>query len=185
MTDQEIIEAIRSNKNDKAFAALYKNFPSIRKMIRANNGLKEDAEDVFQESLIILCSKIHEGDFILTSKLGTFLYSVSRYLWMDELKRRGRRNEIVSDLNAFNYPSVDEMSMEEEYKARMAEKTIDALGERCKELLVLFYSGTLKLRDIAVKMGYTSENSAKNQKYKCLEMAKKQLKDLQQTQYSN
>lgn len=184
MTDQEIIEAIKSKRNDKAFGALYKNFPAIRKMIFSNNGLKEDAEDIFQEALIILCSKVNQGDFKLTAQLGTFLYSVSRFLWNDELKRRGRRNDILTDVDLFENSSLTEFAMEEEHKARLAEKTLDTLGERCKELLMLFYTKSMKLQEIATKMGYNSENTAKNQKYKCLEMAKKNLKELQQKQYS-
>ncbi|WP_315821201.1 hypothetical protein [Paraflavitalea speifideaquila] len=55
------------------------------------------------------------------------------------------------------------------------------LGERCRELLLLFYNGGLKLKDIAARMGYSSENTAKNQKYKCLEAARNKLKELKQT----
>jgi RNA polymerase sigma factor (sigma-70 family) len=185
MTDLEIIEAIKNKRNDKAFGALYKNFPAIRKMIISNNGLKEDAEDIFQESLIILCSKVNDGNFTLTSQLGTFLYSVSRFLWNDELKRRGRRNDILTEVDLFENTSLTEAAMDEEYKAKLAEKTMDTLGERCKELLLLFYTKSMKLNHIAAKMGYNSENTAKNQKYKCLEMAKKNLKELQQNSTVN
>jgi hypothetical protein len=38
----------------------------------------------------------------------------------------------------------------------------------------------MKLKDIAAKMGYSSENTAKNQKYKCLEAAKNKLKEMKQ-----
>jgi DNA-directed RNA polymerase specialized sigma24 family protein len=69
--------------------------------------------------------------------------------------------------------------VETENKYKPAEKVIADLGERCKELLLLFYFESLKLKDIAKKMGYNSENTAKNQKYKCLETAKNRLKALQ------
>jgi DNA-directed RNA polymerase specialized sigma24 family protein len=68
--------------------------------------------------------------------------------------------------------------LEKEGRAKLAEQIILDLGERCRELLLLFYSGSLKLKEIAVKMGYNSENTAKNQKYKCLEQAKEKLKKL-------
>ncbi|MES2567291.1 MAG: sigma-70 family RNA polymerase sigma factor [Bacteroidota bacterium] len=185
MTDDEIMAALKNKRNDKAFGALYKNFPVIKKMILSNSGLREDAEDIFQESLIILCSKVEQGNFILTSKLSTYLYSVCRYLWNDELKRRGRSNIILGREDFLESISLPEEFIEDEQKARLAEEAIDSLGERCKEMLTLFYSKSMKLFDIAVTMGYNSENTAKNQKYKCLEMAKKNLKDLQQKQYSN
>lgn len=183
MTDLEIIAAIKNKQNIKAFGALYKGFPAIKKMIIANNGLIEDAEDVFQESLIVLCSRINEGRFEYKSQLSTYLYSVCRFLWNDELKKRNKTNLTVTEtylsINSDNNP-ID--LSEEEHKAKLAEKTLNTLGERCKELLLLFYTKAMKLQDIAVKMGYSSENTVKNQKYKCLEMAKKNLKTLQQEQ---
>ncbi|MGZ4115910.1 MAG: RNA polymerase sigma factor, partial [Bacteroidia bacterium] len=69
--------------------------------------------------------------------------------------------------------------IEAEGQFKLAEKVISELGERCKELLILFYFHSKKLKDIASKMGYNSENTAKNQKYKCLEAAKNKLKALQ------
>ena len=71
-------------------------------------------------------------------------------------------------------------AVEKESKIKIAEKVLTELGDKCRELLVLFYSGTMKLKDIAAKMGYTSENSAKNQKYKCLEGAKRKLAEIYQ-----
>jgi DNA-directed RNA polymerase specialized sigma24 family protein len=68
-----------------------------------------------------------------------------------------------------------------EARIRLAEKVLNELGERCRELLLFFYTGGMKLKDIAVKMGYNSENTAKNQKYKCLEAAKNRLKELKQS----
>jgi DNA-directed RNA polymerase specialized sigma24 family protein len=58
----------------------------------------------------------------------------------------------------------------------LAEKVLQELKDRCRELLLLFYQDKLPLRDIALRMGYTSENSTKNQKYKCLEAARTQLR---------
>jgi DNA-directed RNA polymerase specialized sigma24 family protein len=60
----------------------------------------------------------------------------------------------------------------------LAEKVLQELKDRCRELLLLFYQDKLPLRDIALRMGYTSENSTKNQKYKCLEAARNRLKEL-------
>ena len=181
MTDNQIIEEIKNKRNNKAFAALYKSFPMIKKMIMDNRGRKEDAEDIFQEALIVLCVKINETDFKLTAKLSTYLYSVCRFLWNDELKKREKQFAVSFEIGLDKKveDSIEEI-VEGEKKAKLAEKIISELGERCKELLLLFYSESMKLKDIALKMGYSSENTAKNQKYKCLEMAKKNLKESKQ-----
>jgi RNA polymerase sigma factor (sigma-70 family) len=179
MQDQKIIELIRSDRNDQALLALYKNFPAVKKLIRLNGGNAADAEDIFQEALIIMCRKVKDTSFVLTAQLSTYLFSVCRFLWKDELKKR--KNHLVQDHD----PGMNELPetgfkdwMEEEARIKLAEKVINELGDRCREVLLLFYNGRLKLKDIAAKMGYSSENTAKNQKYKCLEAAKNRLKEM-------
>ena len=182
MHDQKIIELIRTDNNDKALAALYKHFAMMRKMILSKGGNTEDAEDIFQEALIIFCRKAKEPGFELTAQLSTYLFSICRFLWKDELKRR--KPFRVIDLET-GFKQDEEKVMEElienETKAKLAEKVLNELGERCRELLLLFYKEGFKLKDIASRMGYNSENTAKNQKYKCLEGAKNRLKELKQT----
>jgi RNA polymerase sigma factor (sigma-70 family) len=103
-------------------------------------------------------------------------------LWNDELKRRKHSlpGDFETGLKEAQEQELRE-AVEEEQRAKLAEKVLDQLGERCRELLVLFYNKGLKLKDIASRMGYSSENTAKNQKYKCLEAAKNRLKELKQT----
>jgi RNA polymerase sigma factor (sigma-70 family) len=178
MEDQKIIDLIKSQKHDKVFATLYKYFPVVKKMILNNGGRSEDAEDIYQEALIVFYKKAAAIDFKLTSSINTYLYSISRFMWKDQLKKQHKQT--FTDLekeqvDAFEF--VAEIETENQFK--LAEKVISELGDRCKELLILFYFQSEKMKDIAIKMGYTSENTAKNQKYKCLEAAKNKLKALQ------
>lgn len=181
MQDQKIIELIRLNRHDQALLALYKNFPAVRKMVRLKGGNDQDAEDVFQEALIILCRKVKETEFVLHAQLSTYLFSVCRFLWKDELKKRHKQttHDFETGLSA-----AEEQQWEgwagEEARIGLAEKVIRELGDRCREVLLLFYNSGMKLKDIAAKMGYSSENTAKNQKYKCLEAARNRLKEMKQ-----
>lgn len=180
MTDQQIIEHIKKRDNDRAFSAIYHSFPAIKKMIILNNGKEEDAEDIFQEALIILCDKVRQPNFVLSSKLSTYMYGICNFLWKDELRKKQKLPSFSMNENFDTQAeSSTDNELEEVEKGKLAEKIINELGERCKELLLLFYTSNLKLKDIALKMGYSSENTAKNQKYKCLEAAKKNLKELQ------
>jgi RNA polymerase sigma factor (sigma-70 family) len=182
MTDQQIIQLLRTKKTDRALGILYKHFPMMRKMIVANGGTKQDAEDIFQEALVIFCRKAKEYDFVLTSQLSTYLYGICYFLWKDEKRRSGKfkSSSIESELVKADEEAISEI-IEEDLQIKQAEKVLNDLGERCRELLLLFYNGGLRVKDIAAKMGYSSEGSAKNQKYKCLEAAKLKLKELKQT----
>jgi RNA polymerase sigma factor (sigma-70 family) len=180
MEDQRIIELIRSRKHDKVFTTLYRYYPVVKKLILANGGRSEDAEDIYQEALIVFYKKAAEPDFTLSSGISTYLYSICRYMWMDRLRKNQKYNtdNIRIDENAPADPEII-AAIESENQLMLAEKAIAELGERCRELLLLFYFHSKKLKDIAAKMGYNSENTAKNQKYKCLEAARNKLKALQ------
>ena len=185
MDDQRILELIRTRKNDLALNALYRNFPAIRKLVRSRGGSTRDAEDIFQEALIILIHKLKK-DFRLSAQLSTYLYGVCRLLWNEQLRKR--RPQVTLDI-----PSKSELSdaeeadlhahLQHESRIRLAEQALNELKDRCRELLLVFYHSQLSLKEITAKMGYRSENSTKNQKYKCLEAARTRLKELQhQTQ---
>lgn len=177
MDDQKIIELIQSHKHDKVFTPLYNYFPVVKKMILANGGRAEDAEDIYQEALIVFYRKAAAPGFRLTSSINTYLYSICRFMWMEQFRKQQKQSfvEIEKETLAETEFVPD---IEAESQFMLAEKVINELGERCRELLTLFYFHSQKLKDIAAKMGYNSENTAKNQKYKCLEAAKDKLKRL-------
>ena len=67
-------------------------------------------------------------------------------------------------------------AIEKEEKMKVTENILARLGDRCFELLKLFYHDSLSMKEIAIKMDFKSEKIAKNQKYKCIQRAKLKLK---------
>ena len=199
MDDQTILELIRTGNNDLALNALYRNFPAVRKLVRSRGGTTRDAEDIFQEALIILIRKLKK-DFHLSARLSTYLYGVCRLRWNEQLRKRRLHVSFDSSTGTVpvndgtsDIPSKCELNAAEEAdlhahlqyesRIRLAEQALNELKDRCRELLLVFYHSQLSLKEITAKMGYGSENSTKNQKYKCLEAARTRLKELQhQTQ---
>ncbi len=169
MTDKEIIQHLRDGSRTKAFQRLYRYYPKVKGMIKQYGGNSSDAQDVFQEALIVLCRKCNQPDFVLTASLDTYLYSVCRFVWSDELKKRKRIPP--AQLSQSLAAEYDEGS-EKESIYKLAENALSQIGDKCKEILQLFYIHKLSMTEIAEKLGYGSEQSARNQKYKCLENAK-------------
>ena len=66
MNDQKLIELLQADKTDKAFYKLYSGYPKVEKLVLSKGGNKEDAQDVFQEALIVLYRKVNTTDFKLT-----------------------------------------------------------------------------------------------------------------------
>lgn len=178
MTDQDIINLIKDDKYSPAMKSIYAYLPVVKKFVLKNNGTRQEAEDVFQEGLVILCNKINRTDFLLTCSINTYLYSICKLLWLDELKKKNKKikNDFI-ELTDENLIDTINTDIEEDRPIKQAQEALMKLGQKCKELLELFYFKKLSMRDIAKKLGFGSEKVAKNQKYRCIEKAKENLKN--------
>ncbi len=176
MKHTQIIELLKGSHYAKASEKLYIYFPVVKKLVLNNGGSKEDAEDVYQEALIILLRKVQAADFVLTSSLNTYLYSICRFLWSDWLKKKNKGIEVELEnyQPAFNESELETLSKTESQN-KLAEKAFQQLGEKCRQLLLLFYFKKLAMKDIALQLKFSSEKVAKNQKYRCIEKAKEKL----------
>ena len=178
MNDQKIIQQLKAGKRQKAFGLLYKGFPAIKKLIVSKGGTAEEAEDVFQEALIIFYKKAIQPEFELTSSISTYVYSVARFLWKDEMKKKGLKygSEEVENLK---FESELEEIAQKEKKFQVVEDVLNSIGEKCLKILQLFYYKGLSMKEIARQVDLKSEKVAKNQKYKCLERARKRVLEIQ------
>jgi RNA polymerase sigma factor (sigma-70 family) len=176
MKDNRIIELLKTGKNDKAFAKLYSGFPAINKFIQSKGGSKTDAQDVFQEALIVFYRKVTESEFVLTSSISTYLYSVCRFLWKDELNKRNRQNQIdfTLDLGLFEENQIDEILKKEEQLVEI-EQILQEIGKKCLQILTLFYYKKTAMKEIAKAVDLRSEQVVKAQKYRCIQKAKERL----------
>jgi len=180
MDDNKIIQLLREGKRDKAFLKLYKGYPAVEKLIKSKGGLKHEAEDVFQEALIIFYNKALDPKFKLSASISTYVYSVSRFLWKDELIKKGKYRSVDADLELSTEESDELVSaLEKESNFKKLEEVLEKIGAKCLQILTLFYHRQLSMKEIAKKIDLRSEKVAKNQKYKCLERAKLKLIELQ------
>ena len=173
-TDEAIIEGIRIG-DDRALAHLYKlHFPMISHFILSNSGTDDEAKDIYQEGVIVFYEKVKSDSLELTCQIKTYLYSVCRRLWLKRLAEKGRFANKVDD--AEHYLTLeDDIPQQEENERRfgMMEDAMNQLGEPCKTLLEDYYIRMQNMQDITDRFGYTNTDTAKNQKYKCLQRLKK------------
>jgi RNA polymerase sigma factor (sigma-70 family) len=173
-SDFAIVEGLRLN-SDFIIRYVYKEFfPAIKYFIKNNSGLEEDAEDVFQEALLVILTKIKSDDFELSSSFITYLYSICKNIWLQRLKRKRMTNKNQDELTRYlDSPDVAvEVHLEYEEKYQVFVKQFANLSGDCQKLLRLFLT-KMSTRDIAENMGYKSEFYAKTKKYLCKEALKK------------
>ena len=154
----------------KSVETIYKLYYNmVQSLIINNNGSGDDARDVFQETVIVLYEKAKSGTFELNCQLKTYVYSVSRRLWLKRLQQQQKYYPNVSDLEE-TVPVEEEIEGHAQKNSEflMMEKALLHLGEPCKSLIEAFYLQKKNMSDIAGHFGYTNADNAKNQKYKCL-----------------
>ena len=146
----------------------------ILQLVLNNSGNEDDAKDVFQESVIVLYNKVKSGNFELNSKLKTFIYSVSRRLWLKRLNAQNRTIRNIEDYSEF-IPVEDDLERHEEKDRQfeVMELALSQLGEPCKTIIEDYYMQNKSMQEICEKFGYTNSDNAKTQKYKCLQRLKK------------
>jgi RNA polymerase sigma factor (sigma-70 family) len=173
-----LIQEIQAG-NQKALQYLYKtHYAMIENLIRKNSGSEEDAQEIYQEAMLVVYEKLQKPDFKLSCSLKTYMYSVCRNMWMYQLRKIEQKQTRFSDFEQFI--PVDEILTEgenPEYESILGEVML-LIDDKCRQLLELFYYHNLSLEIIAERLGYNNSNTAKSKKNKCMDKARDKAKEL-------
>lgn len=174
-TNEQLLLHGLARNDTKAIETIYRNnFSTVQAFIINNSGSYDDARDIFQEAMIVLYENVKSDAFVLTCQIKTYLYSISRRLWLKRLQQLNRFGGQVESLED-TVPVEEDLEIQERRNADFAimERAMGSLGEPCKSLLEAYYLQKKGMNEIAESFGYTNADNAKNQKYKCLVRLKK------------
>ena len=150
-----------------ALTRLYRRaFPGVRQYVQRHGGSDQDAQDVFQDALVVFFEKTVAGTLTLSTEPAAYLAGVSRHLWQRERERRTRHPHAPLAETDYELPDDPEPALPASF---VVLAYVEQLGERCRGLLLAFYYFGRPLAGIAADYGYRSTRSATVQKFKCLE----------------
>ena len=176
LTAEEILYGIRDKNNDILTFVYKEYYPFIKKYILNNSGNKQDAEDIFQETIVMIYRKVEEGQLSLDCSFKTYIYSVCRILWLKELetKKLLRKDNLEPK-------KMDELDVEylledgDLEKKKLIQEHVLRLNENCRRILTLFYDGA-SIEEITEIIGTKSTLYTKLIKFKCKEKLIESLK---------
>jgi RNA polymerase sigma factor (sigma-70 family) len=180
ISDEAFINGLKTGDN-LVLKALYKKYYTlVLKLVVGNSGTQEAAQDVYQETIIVLYEAVQKPGFTLNCQLQTFVYSIAKRLWLKQLRKHGHTGLMKEEDEEQLVDVQSEMQdhLQKEADIEKMNHSLTALGEPCSALLKDFYVHKLSMETISEKFGYTNSDNAKNQKYKCLQRLKKQFFDL-------
>ena len=168
----------KTNDHDTSeLYSLYKKWPDIKRYLRSIGCNSADAEDIFQEALVVFTRKRIQPDFELTVEPFHYVKNTCKFLWYNQSRKESKRR--TSELSDTITEENDDAWFEKEQQLALIEKALLKLGEKCQQLLQLFYGKGWSMSDIAKKIGLRNDKVAKAQKYRCLTKAKEEVKKLQ------
>lgn len=172
--DKDIIAALKRGGKDTnaAMAHLYKNkiiFNRILNYVLYNGGEKQDATDVYIESLIILEKNIRKDKFKQDSSLMTYLTGIAKLCWAQMKKSKGipilGNESLAHDVETKDTP--EHIFLSQELKEKL-EEALSALGEKCRTLLKL-WSQNYTSQEISDHLKLASPGAVRKQKFYCKE----------------
>jgi RNA polymerase sigma factor (sigma-70 family) len=152
---------------------IYKNFySSINFFIKKNSGTDEDANDIFQEAIIIIYRKLKSNNLVLDCSFETYIFSVCRYLWIKQLSKIKYEKELIEDNLRYDEEIYDEQFeqvtvINERY--RLYQKHFSNLSKECQKILQLSFD-KVSPKTIAQVMDLKNEKYVRKKKYDCKEL---------------
>ena len=173
-SDQEIIKRIRQNDRTVLGELFIKYEKMVFSYIISHGGSSADAEDILQETIIVLWQNACSGRFELSAKLSTYMMGIVKNKWMAEMRKRKKfsDNEIPEETSDGTPSALDNIINEE--KRINVQSALETLNPICKNLLILFYFEERSFTDIAKIMNFANADVAKAKKYQC----KKSLEEI-------
>ncbi len=162
-TDSDFIEGFLGG-NKFVLKKIYDNsFPSVKNFILSRSGSQKDAEDVFQNALLLLFVKLKKEKVKIQS-FDNYLFIVCRNLW-----RREKAKNRVTNVDNITLISED-LDLAgfyvEENQWELYNEKFKQLSEQCKEIIKLVFK-KVPYAEIVKQFDYASQTVARQRVFKC------------------
>jgi len=169
MVAMQNIKLSTVEQREAFFIALYqKAFPNVARYVARMGGSLEEAQDIFQDTLMIYYEKVASGKTEAITNEKAYLTGIAKRLWLQHYKTISKNEP----LNDFDIVAVTD----EQHATGKLMHYLSTAGKKCMELLKSYYYDHLPVDDVATLFGYSSQHSVTVAKYKCLEKVRETVK---------
>jgi RNA polymerase sigma factor (sigma-70 family) len=176
-SDEVIIAGILSDHINEVMHPLYHQYAgAVSAHVINNGGSRQDADDVFQETVVAFIDLVKKGKYRGEAQVKTLLVGIGRHVWLNELKKRkslDRRGEVFElhkgSTETDGFEGLDQRELHQRFLTLLSR-----LGDTCKSILTLFYYENKSFKEIVDETDYENEQVVRNKKYKCM----KELSDM-------
>lgn len=163
MVATEIARPTTPEARRRLFIDLYQQaFPRVARFVGQRGGSQEEAQDVFQDALVLYYERLVDATAEVPDDQVAYLLGIARHRWLRQ--HRGRPWEVP-----LGEAEGSVLRENESPSQRKLLRFLAAAGQKCMNLLRAFYYDRIPLDELADHFGYAGVRSATVQKYKCLE----------------
>ena len=173
MTDELLIAQLKQHDRN-ALKTVYVDYKTefFKFMSRYNADLYV-LEDIFQDALIVLYENAQTGKLdTLKSTVKTYLFGIGKFMLFKHF--RDGKKEVPTE-ESYIFDKYEQAVIEDvyeddgmnDYQTKLI-ANFKKLGDKCRQILELFYLQGMKLDEITQAKGYENKDVAKSQKSRCL-----------------
>lgn len=138
---------------------------------------EETLNDIYQDAVVALYENARKGSIDdLKSTISTYLIGIGKFMCLNKHKKNKREVFFDNDEAMISDEGYEEIALDHNTEAterqQLISKHFEQLGQKCKEILNLFYLESLTIAEIMEVMGYESQNVVKASKSRCLKTLK-------------
>jgi RNA polymerase sigma factor (sigma-70 family) len=145
----------------------------VNRFVTNNNGRADDAEDVFQDTMLILLEKLRMDSFQLTASMKTYIMAIAKNIWLKKIRKNYLEIEFSDGLNNKFYEEINLAIDQEKTYFDKLQNLLHKVTEHCKGLIHDMFFKEKSIEQIQKEYGYSTKHNAQNQKHKCVEQIKK------------
>lgn len=163
-------------------------FPKVRKFVLRNNGRQQDAEDLFQRSLLQLITKAKVSGLPEIKSIEAYLFTINKNLWRRELNSNERvtnpttheqsyesGTDSTAQLMATASLQEEAVALLEQERWELYQTCFAQLTENCRKVLDFFFKKK-PYSAFNEEFGYSSESVARQRVFKCKNKLSKLIK---------
>ena len=171
-TQQQTIKGIATGDKKTLTAFYTHNFPAVKAYVHLNKGKLEDAEDVFQEALVLIYQKLNKGELQVRTSIHAYCFGVCKNIWRNRLKSHKLVYGEIPELYLSDADVALTKEMERMERDALYRKYFMRLNSTSRQIWKLFFEGK-NTKEVATLMGATEGYVRKakfDSKKKLLEM---------------
>lgn len=155
--EQELINGILAG-NEATLTSFYKqHLPFLKSYIKRQGGSYEDAEDIFQDALVLVYAKLQSNNDLINTTLGGYFRGTCKNLWRNQMRkqRKWAMADIYADDINDDHVSVTEQLFQTDRK-NLFYSYFSTLKDTTRQLWELAFEGKSS-QEIAEYTGYTEK----------------------------